>query len=131
MTDDQEYSIRQERTSWKSIDLIYEELGHRLVVYLEMSGVPQFDWVGVDSAFQAWTYPTGEPIPAGKRDEILARVADWSKQKRVRIDFGPPIDLDAHLEGLRQAGWAIERHDDGTLSAIRPPQPPPDRGRGC
>jgi hypothetical protein len=122
MTDDQAFGIRQERTSWKSIDLIYEEPGHQLVVYLEMSGVPEFDWVGVDTAFQAWTAPADKLIPDGKRAEILERVADWSKQKRLRINFGPPIDLEAHLEELRQAGWSVERQEDGTVRATPPPQ---------
>ena len=119
-----DYSFRMEQTSFKSQDLIYEEPGRRLVVYLEMSGVRQFDWVGCDVEFQKWTAPAGEPIASDKRDEILARLAEWSREQRVRIDIGPPLDVEAYFAEQERAGCRVERRADGTVAV----HPPPYRG---
>lgn len=114
-----EHSFRMERTSYKSQDLIYEELGHKLVVYLEMSGVQQFDWVGCDTGFQKWTEPAGETISLDRQSEILHRLTEWSKSQSIRIGIGPPIDLNAMFAQAENAGFKVERRDDGTVTLTR------------
>jgi hypothetical protein len=114
------FSFRMERTSYKSQDLIYEELRHKLVIYLEMSGVEQFDWVGCDTEFQRWGEPHGEPISAEKRAEILSRLAAWSSRERVRIGIGPPMDMQKMFDDMRHSGWVVEKQPDGTVKASRP-----------
>jgi hypothetical protein len=84
------HSFQFLETSWKSRDLVYEEHGRRLVIYLEMSGVPRFDWLGSERAFERWTEPAGEPIDAAKRREIRDRVDSWARAHRWRLDFSPP-----------------------------------------
>jgi hypothetical protein len=120
MSDDANFSFRMERTSYKSQDLIYEESGHKLVVYLEMSGVKQFDWVGCDTNFDKWSLPQGEQISTEKRAEILSRLAEWSGSEGLRINIGPPMDMEKHLKELRQKGWLVEKQPDGTIRASRP-----------
>lgn len=117
-----DFSFQMERTSYKSYDLIYEEPGRRLVVYLEMSGVPKYDWVGVDTDFERWTEPEGEPIPEAKRREILERLSAWGKEQKIRIDIGPPLDWDAYWADYERRGWTVTHHPDGTTS-VRGPEP--------
>ena len=124
MTDSGHYSLRMERTSYKSQDLIYEEPGHRLVVYLEMSGVRQFDWVGCNTELQKWTEPAGEPIPLDKQAEVLRRLSQWSRERRIRIDIGPPSDMETFFAEQERAGCRVERRADGTVAV----HPPPYRG---
>src|SRR4051794_37832977 len=89
-----EFSFRMQRTNWKSQDLIYDEADHRLIVYLEISGVSKFDWVGTDVGFEKWTVPDGEVISEIKREQILDRLADWAKANKVRIHIGPAISME-------------------------------------
>ena len=120
MSTDREYSFRMERTSYKSQDLIYEEPGHKLVVYLEMSGLRKVDWVGCETDFHQWTEPPHETIPAHTQAEILRRLATWTQAHRIRIKFGPAIDMKAYFAEQEKAGWTLERRGDGTILA-RPP----------
>ena len=105
MNADTDFSFRMEPTSCRSQDLIYEEGNHKLVVHLEIACQWNFDWGGCDTAFQKWTEPAGEDIPAEKQAQILSRLADWSRKQRVRIDIGPPFNMDefrAKLKAGRQ-----------------------------
>ncbi len=120
-THKESYSFRLERTSWKSRDLVYEEPGRKLVIYLEMSGVKNFDWVGCDTEFQNWTIPGDEPIPEDKQKEILSRLFDWARNEGLRIDIGPPMDMEEHFEEYERKGWKVERRDDGT-TLVSPPR---------
>jgi hypothetical protein len=117
-----EYSFRMERESYKSQNLIYEEPGHKLVVYLEMSGVKHFDWVGCDVEFREWTEPAGELIPADKQAEILGRLDRWSRHRepRLRIDIGPPIDMNEFFLEQERRGFKVERRPDGTVAVSHP-----------
>lgn len=116
-----DYTFRLATTSYKSRDLIYDEPGHRLVVYLEMSGVPEFDWVGAETDLDRWTDPAGEPIPADKRAQITQRLADWAGEQRLRIDLGPAMNFEEHLAEEAQRGCRVERRPDGTI-AVYPPE---------
>ncbi|MGH9843876.1 MAG: hypothetical protein ACREEM_34505 [Blastocatellia bacterium] len=93
-----QYYFKLERTSWKSQYLIYEEPGFRLVVDLEMSGVKEFDWAGIDTDFEKWTTPPGEPITEEKRREIFDRLADWSQRQGVRIKISPPRSMKKYFD---------------------------------
>ena len=115
MSNDAEFSFHMEPTSYKSQDLIYEEDNHKLVVYLEMSGVWKFDWVGCDTDFQKWTEPTGQMIPTEKQTQILSRLADWSRNRRLRIDIGPPMNMEEYFAEQEKAGHRVERRADGTV----------------
>jgi len=114
-----DYSFRMERTSYKSQDLVYEEAGRKLVIYLEMAAaLKKFDWVGCDTSFEKWTVPAGTEIAHETRDMILQRLEVWSAEHRVRIKFGPPVDMRAELS---KRGWRIEEKKSGVLEA-RPPR---------
>jgi hypothetical protein len=115
------YSFRMTRTSYKSQDLVYEEPGHRLVVYLEMSGIRKYDWIACDAAAKKWTKPKGEEIPDQKRAEIMERLSTWSAQQKVRIGFGPPLDLKKMFEAK---GYTVSQRADGVMVYT----PPPKRG---
>ena len=114
------FSFRMEQTSYKSQDLIYEEPGFRLVIYLEMSGVRKFDWVGCDTDFDEWTEPAKISIPIEKRSQILERLQDWSRSNRTRIDIGPPMDMNAYFAELESQGCKVERRPDGTVLVVPP-----------
>ena len=121
MSSDPEYSFRLVRTSYKSRDLVYEEPGRRLVIYLEMSGARRFDWVGVDESFEAWDVPAGEPIPPAKREQILGRLADWNRARGLRIGIGPAMSMEAIFAGHERDGWTVVRNPDGSTT-VSPPQ---------
>ena len=114
MSRSSEYFFRMEKTSYKTQDLTYEEPGYKLVIALEMTGGKQFDWVGADTNFLEWDVPAGEVIPLEKRREILCRLAEWSRCNRVRIDIGPPIDMQTYFSEQEHAGCKLERRPDGT-----------------
>jgi hypothetical protein len=120
MSDSGAFTLRMKRTSYKSQDLYYEEPGFTLKVYLEMSGVPDYDFVGVINAFDNWTEPAGAPISEGKRDQILQRIQAWSISERVRLDFSPPMNFDVALQDMGRKGWMIDRQSDRTVRATAP-----------
>jgi hypothetical protein len=120
-----DHSIRMERTSYKSQDLVYEEVGYKLVVYLEMSGVRRFDWLAVDTAFERWTEPAGETIPEAKQAVILRRFDEWARGQGLCIDVGPGMDRETFLAAQEKQGWRLERLPDGAVLAHPPPRPGP------
>lgn len=116
------FSIRLERSdSFKSRRLVYEEPGFALSVYLEMSGVREFDWVGCDTEFSQWTSPANAPIQAEKQNQIRERIRDWSREKRLRIDFGPHMDMEAYFAEQQARGCTVERLPDGSTRVTPPP----------
>lgn len=92
------HTFRIERISWKDRQLVYDEPGFKLVVYLERSGVKEFNWVACDSDFEVWSEPAKTPIEEGKRREILDRLRAWAAQAKLRIGIGPGLTLDAYFE---------------------------------
>ena len=114
------HSFQLERTSYKSHNLIYKEQGFRLVVYLEMSGVKDYDLVGCDSEFIEWTDPSKLPISESKRIQILERLKEWSQSQNIRIDIGPGIGIDTYFDNLEKAGWKVKRMSDGNVLTIPP-----------
>ncbi len=79
------YTFRKGQEAYNGLELIYEELGHKLVLYLERSGVTKLDLIVGDTAFQKWTEPAGEEISADQRETIYQRLSDWSRQQLLRI----------------------------------------------
>lgn len=122
MEEKQDFSFRIESgESYKSRNLVYEEPDYRLVIYLEMSGVKQFDWVACNVEFLKWTIPKGVTISEEKRYEILSRLNEWCKKKKVRIDIGSPIDMNKMFSEYEKKGYKIEKLPDGSTEVI-PPQ---------
>lgn len=122
---DPPYSLRMERTSYKSQDLIYEEPGFELVVYLELSGLPQYTWVGSQGDLETWTAPAASPIPASKRDEIAARIETWAAARDFVIQLYPqdagqtdPVDYAAY-------GWDAKRRGNKLILTRRGSRPLP------
>jgi hypothetical protein len=108
------------RTSYKSQDLIYEEPGYKLVIYLEMSVKGKLDWIACDTTLEKWTEPREENITEVHLAKIIQRLSVWSEQQKVRIGFGSPLDLQKMGSDLEKKGWTIEKRDNG-VTAFRPP----------
>jgi hypothetical protein len=116
----EEYRIELIRTSPKTQDLIYYEGSRRLVVYLELAGFGKTDWVGADEDLSRWSAPAGVLVPADKKAEILSRIADWSKQNRIRLDIGPGLTRDEFLARQQADGWTLQTIADGSVLATPP-----------
>jgi hypothetical protein len=87
-----QYSFELLPTSARTRNLVYEAVGRRLVVELQLSGAGQFDWVGCEQDFLSWTEPVGETISTDQGALIRSRLKDWSLQKKLRIGIGPCPD---------------------------------------
>jgi len=99
---------------YKSRRLIYEEPGYKLIIYIEMSGVGQFDWVACDTELLKWTLPEGVLIPEEKKLEILSRLNDWCKKKKIRIEIGPPLEMKKIFSTYEKKGYKVEKFTDGS-----------------
>ncbi len=115
------WSFVLDRRSIRDRVLTYEEPGYKLVINLEVSGLKQYDLVGVEDDFQTWTVPARERISAAKREEILGRLESWAAGRRIRVWFGPGQTVDEHLAQMRVAGWRPEVLPDGQVG-YRPPK---------
>jgi len=110
MEEKQDYSFRIETgEDYKSRNLIYEEPGYKLVVYVEMSGVKQFDWIALNTEFLKWTVPGDILIPEEKKREILFRLDVWCKKKRVRIKIDAPLDMNKMFSDYTKKGYKVEK----------------------
>ncbi len=116
-----EYEFKLKRTSYKSADLTYEADGRTLVVYLEMSGTREFDWLGCDSGFERWSEPTREPIDATERAQILSRLQSWASKKNLKSDIGPGMNEEEYFQLMSKDGWTMHTRSDGATE-WRPPQ---------
>ena len=114
------YSFRMVRTSYKSQDLVYEEVGHKLIIYLEVAAVRKYDWIGGDTALGKWTEPKEEKIPEDRRAKILRRLSAWSQEEKVRIGFGPPLDMEKMASDFQKKGWSVEKREGG-VTAFKSP----------
>jgi hypothetical protein len=68
-----------------------------LHVLLEGSGLPEYDYVGLDTAFASWTEPKGQAIAESDRRDVRHRIDAWAATNNLRLRFGPPIDVIDHL----------------------------------
>jgi hypothetical protein len=116
------YLFRLERTSYKSRDLVYESDGHKLVVYLEMSGVSDVDWVGGYSEFSEWETPRGEQITSEQRAEILKRLVDWSRSQNLCVALEKKSASDKWINDQKALGFATRAHKNGTVVISTPPR---------
>ena len=87
------FTILEHRSSYKDLRLTYVCANRRLVVDLEMSGVPGIAWVGLDSAFDAWTEPPGLALDDGERRTVRDRIEAWGLERWRPIDFGPGVSI--------------------------------------
>ena len=118
-TTDPQYSIHFERLGYKARDLVYEEPGRRAVIPLDMSGVPQFNWVGSSQALESWVEPAGEPIPKSQRKAILSRIDAWSDEQGLRIDIGPGLGEAFFAQFIRK-GYTWHTEPDGSRTLRSP-----------
>jgi hypothetical protein len=86
-----DYSIRLEQVDFRTCALVYKRSDLCLLVYVEQSAVPEFDWVGLDDDFRHWTTPRLD-ISEEERKLILSRVEQWSAQNGVKIYIGSHAD---------------------------------------
>lgn len=114
------YSLRLERTSYKTRDLVYESADHKLVVYLEMSGVSEYDWVGRYSDFGEWTAPRGERITPEQRGEILKRLVHWSRRQNLCIALEERFATDQWINDQKKLGLATRSLEEGTVVISTP-----------
>jgi hypothetical protein len=114
-----QFSIHFERQGYKARDLVYEEPGRRAVIPLDLSGVPQFDWVGSSHALGSWVEPAGEPIPEIERAAILMRINDWSGEQGLRIDIGPGLG-EEFFDQFVQKGYTWHTEPDGSRTLRSP-----------
>ena len=114
------YTFRLERTSYKSRDLVYESDGHKLVIYLEMSGVRAFDWIGNYSDLAKWNTPAGKQITSEERAELLKHLLEWSKRRNVCIAFEERSTGEKWTKEHKELGFATQLHKDGTAVISTP-----------
>ena len=112
------------RRQGRDATLTYQESGRTLEIYLELSGVREYDYVGRDSAFTTWTVPPHEPIAEDERAAIRRRIDAWAVSNRLRLGFGPPIDLSDILQRFTAAGATVTEGKDSagrkTFTVERP-----------
>src|SRR5258705_2676951 len=101
--------------------LTYIEGDRSLALELEMSGVPEFDWVATEQSLRTWTQPKGIAVESVHQAEIKARLVEWGRSRGLRIGIHPGVGVEAVLDRARAAGWSVERTADGFRLS------PPDR----
>jgi hypothetical protein len=112
MSDPEPFTISSRRLSYKDLELTYRETGRTLIVPVEMSGVREFDFVGVDTAFAQWADPPGLTISANEQSTVKARIGQWAASEGLRLGFGPPVDLEAYFAERQSEGWKLIRGRD-------------------
>lgn len=115
-----EYNFRMEYQRNNLRKLIYEEPGYRLDVILEMSGTPKFDWIGVTQSFETWDVPNGQPVSSEKRQQILDRLADWSRTQNLHIDIAEGMSMEEILAQDEREGWSVVHNPDSTTTVTPP-----------
>jgi len=81
-----DYTIKLEGEG-KSRNLIYKENDHVLIIFLDMSGIEEFDWVGNGAEIKEWNVPSGDLINNDKREEILNRIIKWDSTNNTKIQI--------------------------------------------
>ena len=64
--------------------------GKRLVIYWEMSGVPERDILLAPVDLREWQFPARERILEDDQKDILIQLRAWLAAKRVRSDIDLP-----------------------------------------
>ena len=104
--------ISSRRLSYKDLELTYSEPGRTWIVPVEMSGVPEFDFVGVDTAFAQWTDPPGVTLSLDEQSAVKSWIHQWSATENLRLGYGPPVDIEAYFAKRQAEGWKIVRGRD-------------------
>ena len=112
MADPEPFTISSRRLGYKELELTYRVAGRTLIVFVEMSGVAEFDFVGVDTAFAQWTDPPSVDLSADERSSAKSRIHQWASGEGLRLGFGPPIDWEAYFTKRQAEGWRIIRGRD-------------------
>lgn len=66
----------------------YDRPGDRLLeVYVEMSGVPQYDLLVSRSGLDTWVHPRVSPLTRDERSDIRSQFAAWLGQQDFKTDY--------------------------------------------
>ncbi len=119
---DQVYSFEWLHLGTISYYLIYRQGEKQLDIYLEVSGVHKFNYIGWEASFQEWTEPPKQAISAAEQSVIRERVEAWCKSEKLKIDFGPPLDMAVEIARYKEEGWTVETLPDGTVRLSTEPE---------
>jgi hypothetical protein len=125
MTDPELFTISSRRLDHKDLEVTYRERGRVLVLPLEMSGIREFDFVGVDTSFAQWADPPNVGLSEDEQLIVKSRIDQWASSKGLRLGFGPPVDMEAYLAECQAKGWKIVRGRDaaGLVTVTFVPSP--------
>jgi hypothetical protein len=112
MADPEPFTISSRRLSYKDLELTYRDASRTLIVSVEMSGIREFDFVGVDTSFAQWADPPGLTLNAEEQSAVKSRIHQWSVSEGLRLGFGPPVDMEAYFAKRQAEGWKIVRGRD-------------------
>ncbi len=122
------FAIELRQDSYRDATVLYQDAGRTLEIRLEMSGVPQYDFVGLDSAFAFWTTPPQVAIGDADQATIRARIEAWAASRHLRLGFGPALFLEDMIREAVANGFEVSsrgRDDEDretiTLTRVRPP----------
>jgi len=124
MSESPPFTISSRRHSYKDLELVYREHARSLQLSVEMSGVPEYDFVGVDTAFARWTEPQGVALSAEEQSVVRSRIEQWLASEGMRVAFGPPADFEAYFARRQAEGWTIIRGRDAAGLATVTLAPP-------
>ena len=67
---------------------IYFRSGDRVLeIYVEMSGVPEYDMLVWPDGLDTWVYPEGVPLTADERTEVRNQFSTWLSQQKFKTDY--------------------------------------------
>jgi hypothetical protein len=81
MADPEPFTISSRRLSYKDLELTYRDASRTLIVPVEMSGIREFDFVGVDTSFAQWADPPGLTLSAEEQSAVKSRIHQWRRAK--------------------------------------------------
>lgn len=67
--------------------IYYKNTDRLLELYVEMSGVPEYDFLIWEDVLEKWVYPTTEPTSAKEQKRISKELVAWLKQNNFKTDY--------------------------------------------
>jgi len=83
----QGYLIRFDGADPRGQVVLYQEVGHRLMVYVEMSPSADTRWKADARSLRIWSDPVKEEIDPVKQAQIRSRIEGWSESLKVPVGF--------------------------------------------
>jgi hypothetical protein len=109
MLSNTDFHIEERKTGGREREWTYTEGARRLVIEVEMSGVPHLSWVILDSAFSTWTEPNGVALSAADVRTVRERFETWARERGQPVGFMPGIGSDELLARFARRGWRPKR----------------------